>query len=153
MGKKLKKEAAKLGITSQPKYTFYARPRKLKMKFSKYKPDIAYKIENFMMSIDPSTMSTESGGGRNNTFYFLSTQMNMYAEIADRMAGMIVPNPINHAIQIDIYTNNQDYIKSIVRDINNIWDDGILAHLDIHKLAKKYKVREEDIINAWKSFL
>ncbi len=153
MGKKLQKEAVKLGLTSQPKYTFFARPRKMKMKFSKYKPDIAYKIENFMKSIDPSIMSAESGGGRNNTFYFLSTQMNMYAKIADKMAGMIVHNPINHTIQIDIYTNNQDYIKGIVRDINNIWDDGILAHLDTHKLAKKYKVAEEDIINAWKSFI
>lgn len=153
MGKQLKKEAAKLGLTNQQKYTFYARPKKMKMKFSKYKPDLAYKVENFIKSIDPSVKSAESGGGRNNTFYFLSPQTNFYAEIADKMSGMVVHNPNNHTVQIDLYTDNVDYVKAIVADINSIWDDGVIPHLNIDKLASKYKVRQEDIINAWNSFL
>ena len=60
MGKRLQKEAKKLGLTNLPKYTFYAQPRKIKMKFTKLKPDIAYIVENWMMSIDPSTKKEES---------------------------------------------------------------------------------------------
>jgi hypothetical protein len=55
--------------------------------------------------------------------------------------------------KIDIYTNNQDYVKAIVKGINDIWDDGILSHLNIKKIEKKFKVKGEDIINAWNSFL
>ncbi len=153
MGKGLQNEAKQLGLTNQPKYTFFGRPRKLKMKFSKYKPDLAYTVENWMKQIDPTTKVDESGGGRNNTFYFMSPQIKVYVEIADKMAGMIVPNPGNHAIQIDIYTNNEDFVRTIVKNISALWEDGIVPHLDIGKLEKKYKVKGEDIINAWNAFL
>ncbi|NVM34619.1 MAG: hypothetical protein HWN81_03425 [Candidatus Lokiarchaeota archaeon] len=153
MGKKLQKQAMQLGLTNLPKYTFFGRPKKLKMKFSKYKPDLAYTVENWMKNLDPSTAAEESGGGRNNTFFYLASQIGMYVEIADKMAGVAVPNPGNHASKIDIYTNNEDYVRTIVRIINTIWDDGILNHLDFQKLEKKYKVRREDIINAWNAFL
>lgn len=35
MGKQVQKEAMKLGLTNQPKYTFYVQPRKVKGKFSR----------------------------------------------------------------------------------------------------------------------
>lgn len=153
MADKLQKEAARLGLTNQPKYTFYARPRKMRMKFSKYKPDIVYRIEEWMMNMDPSTQMSESGGGRNNTFYYLSSKLNMFAEIADKMAAMVIHNPDNHAIQIDLYTTNNEYVKAIIQYLNSIWEDGIINHLNTKKLAKKYKIRKEDIINAWKAFI
>ena len=153
MGHKLQKEAARLGLTDQPKYTFFMRPRKMKMKFSKYKPDVVYIIEQFIMGLDPETRNGESGGGRNNTFYYLSPKINFYAEIADKMAAMVIHNPDNHVLKIDLYTNNQDYVKAIVQSINSIWEDGIVNHLNLKKLANKYKVNPDDIVKAWQAFL
>ncbi|MFX1567826.1 MAG: hypothetical protein ACFFCV_05595 [Promethearchaeota archaeon] len=153
MGKKVRKEAESLGLTNLPKYTFFGRPKNLKMKFSKYKPDLAYTVENWMKSIESSIAIDESGGGRNNTFYYMAPQMNLYVEIADKMAGAIVPNPGNHATQIDIYTNNEDHVRTIVRSINAQWEDGIVPHLDLKKLEKKYKVNRDDIVKAWQAFL
>lgn len=153
MGKRLQNKAEQFGLTTLPKYTFFGRPNKMKMKFSKYKPDFAYEVERWITTEDPSTMMDESGGGRNNTFYYLAPQIRVYVVITDKMAGAVVHNPGNHTIQLDIYTNNEEYVRTIVSRINGIWDDGIVPHLDLKKLEKKYKIRSEDIVNAWNTFL
>ena len=153
MGKKLKKQAINSGMTNLPKYTFFGKPKGLKMKFSKYKPKFVLAIRDWMRSVDPSAAEDESGGGRNNTFYLLSTQMGLYLEMPDKIAGFAVVNPDNHAMQIDIYTQNEEYVRTIVNIINDIWSDGILAHLNLQKLEKKFKVSGSDIEQAWRNFL
>ena len=152
MGKKLQKEAMRLGLTDLPKYTFYAQPRKTKVKFSKTKPDFAYIVEDWMKSVDPSTAQDETGAGVNNTFYYMAPQIGVYVEIADKV-GLFAFSPDKHVSKIDIYTNTEDHVRTIVKKINAIWDDGILPHLDFKRLENKYKVGREDIISGWNAFL
>ena len=153
MGKQVQKRAMQLGLTNQPVYTFYARPRKIKAKFSKIKPDIAYTIENWMNSADTSAVMSESMGGRSSKYFFLASELKTYVELVDRLSGAFAYSEENHACKIDIYTNNEDHVRAIVKGINELWDDGIVAHLNLKKLESKYKVRGEDIINAWKTFI
>lgn len=154
MGKEAQSQAKKLGMMSKPQYTFYYSPRKVKAKFSKIKPDVAYLIEDWIKQIDPSAIISEAAtGGRSSKFFYLSLQANIYVEILDKISGYVAYSTDNHVNKIDIYTDNQDYVKAIVQGINNIWEDGILNNLRLKKLQSKFKVNSEDIINAWKSFL
>ncbi|MFX1375604.1 MAG: hypothetical protein ACFFA0_07315 [Promethearchaeota archaeon] len=154
MGKEAQNQARKLGMMNLPRYTFYCQPRKMKSKFSRQKPDIAYLIENWIKEIEPQSIINEAGsGGRSSRYYFLAPQSGIYIELIDRMAGTIVYNPNNHVNKLDVFTNNQDYVKALVKGINGIHDDGILPHLNLKKLEKKFKVKGEDIINSWNSFL
>ena len=153
MGKQVQKKAIQLGLTNQPKYTFYVQPRKVKGKFSRVKPDFAYIIENWMNDIDSSNSMSEIARGRSYSFYYMAPELNIYVELVDKIGGGIAYNEANHAIKIDIYTNNEDYVRALVKGINGIWDDGIVPHLNIPKLEKKFKVKGEDIINALNSFL
>jgi len=106
-----------------------------------------------MKNLDPTTAMSESGGARTSGYYSLAPQFNVYVEIIDKISGYLAWSEDNHVNKIDIYTNNEDYVKELVKIINNIWDGGIVAHLNLKKLEKKYKVRGEDIVNAWNTFL
>jgi hypothetical protein len=139
---------------NKPQYTFYAQPRKYHTKFSKSKPDIAYIVEDWIKQIDPSNvMSESSSGGRSSRYYCLAPQANVYVEILAKISGFYGWAEENHVVKIDIYTENQDHVKAIVKSINGIWEDGILNHLKLKKLESKFKVKGEDIINAWNSYL
>ena len=155
MGKKLQKEAKKLGLTDLPKYTFYAQPREIKWKFSKIKPDIAYELENWMKSVDPSSKMDESfsGSGRSSGYYYIAPGINIYVEVADKTSGRNFRSEDNHVTKIDIYTNNEDQVRAIVKVINAIWDDGMVAHLNFNKFEKKFEVGKDDILSTWNSFL
>jgi len=168
MGKEVQKKAQKLGLTNLPKFTFYGRPKKLKMKFSKIEPDIAYTVENCMKNVDPSFEMEESSklsnirsnfsyniglGKVGNSYYYIAPQKSVYVEIYNQLAGFAGWVPDNYVCQIDIYTNDEDHVRAITKDINALWDDGIIPHLDFKKLEKKYKVKREDVINAWNAFL
>jgi hypothetical protein len=155
MGKTVKKEATQLGLTNLPKYTFYAQPRKVKAKFSRVKPDIAYLVEDWMTKIDPSTKMGESGG-RATAYYYLAPGLNIYVEVESKMfakSRFTMYNADKQVTKFDIFTNNQDYVRSLVKGMNEIWEDGMVPHLNFEKLQKKFKVGKEDIINAWNSFL
>jgi len=157
MGKGTKKEAMQLGLMNLPKYTLYAQPRKVKAKASKIKPDIAYVVENWMTSIDPSTKMGESGGGRSSGYYYIAPGINIYVEVANKISGAITivgaHNEENHVTKIDIYTNNEDHVRAIAKDINALWDDEMIPHLNFQKLEKKFKVGKEEVINQWNAFL
>ena len=153
IGKQVQDQAKQLGLTNQPQYTFYGRPRKIKAKFSKIKPDFAYIVEDWMMSVDPSTTTSESGKARSSSYYYLAPQLNLYVEIVDKLSGYFAYSEENHACKIDIYANNEDHVRIIIKSFNAQWDDGIVPHLNLKKLEKKYKVKGEDIVNAWNSFL
>lgn len=154
MGKEVQNQAKKLGMMNKPQYTFYAQPRKIKAKFSKIKPDIAYLVADWIKNIDSSaTVSESTSGGRSARYFYLAPQANVYVEILDKISGYFAYSEDNHVNKIDIYTDNQDYVKAIVKGINGIWEDGIVNHLKLKKLESKFKVKGEDVINAWNSFL
>ncbi|MDX1798110.1 MAG: hypothetical protein R3255_05635 [Candidatus Lokiarchaeia archaeon] len=155
MGKTVKKEAMQLGLTNLPRYTFYTQPRKVKAKFSRVKPDTAYIVEDWMTKIDPSTKMSESGG-RTSQYHFLAPGLNLYVEVVSKMfakSRFTMYNADKQVSKFDIFTNNQDYVRTLVKGMNDIWEDGMVPHLNFEKLKKKFKVGKEDIINAWNSFL
>ncbi len=154
MGKEAQSRAKKSGMMSKPQYTFYYSPRKVKAKFSKIKPDVAYLMEDWIKQVDSSAIISESTtGGRSAKFFYFAPQANIYIEILDKISGYLAYSTDNHVNKIDIFTENQDYVKAIVQGINNIWEDGLINNLRYKKLRSKFKVNEEDIANAWKAFL
>ncbi|MFX1281920.1 MAG: hypothetical protein ACFFA3_21405, partial [Promethearchaeota archaeon] len=150
MGKGIQKEAMKLGLTNLPKYTFYTQPRKVKAKASKVKPDIAYVVEEWMTKIDPSTKMSESGG-RTSDYFYLAPGMNTYVEVKSRMfakSRFTMYNADKQVTKFDIYSNDEDHVRALAKDINAIWDDGMIPHLNFEKLEKKFKVGKEDIMSS-----
>ncbi|MFX1391364.1 MAG: hypothetical protein ACFE9Z_14965 [Promethearchaeota archaeon] len=155
MGKKVQKEAMQLGLTNLPKYTFYTQPRKVKAKASKVKPDIAYVVENWMTGIDPSTMMSESGG-RTSKYFYLAPAINAYVEVESKMfakSRFTMYNADKQVTKFDIYSNNEDHVRTLAKDVNAIWDDGMAPHLNFEKLEKKFKVGKEAIMSTWNNFL
>lgn len=145
MGKKVRKQAEELGLTKLRRTILYARPRKTRMIFSKRVPDTADAIRDYINLLDPSFVQGSSGGGRNNTFYYLAPQANLYVEVADTAAGFVVHNPKNHAIQISIFSDNDEHIRGIANAVNQRFADGILAHMDWKKIEKKIQSQERGL--------
>jgi hypothetical protein len=164
MGKKkskmIIKEAETLGFKNFPKYTFFGQRKggalfKTDTKGHIFKhnvPRFIIRMVDWLESIDSSTQGSESGGARNITFYILSPQVGIYLEVNDSIAGAL-DIPGNHVYKMDIYTQSEVLVKQIVKDINDQWEEGILAHLDLKKIEKKFKVSPDDVTNAWNKFL
>ena len=164
MGKKkakeIQKEAETLGFKNLQKYTFFGsrkgaiilKTETKKRTFKHNIPKFIIKIIEWLESIDPSTQESESGGGRNITFYLLSPQAGVYIEVDDKIAGAL-DIPGNHVYKMDIYGQNEDLVRQIVKIINDRWKEGIIAHLDLKKIEKKFKISSDDVINSWNQFL
>ncbi len=158
--KKIQKEAEILGFKDLQKYTFFGRRKggaiffkdTKKRTFSHNIPGFIIKIIEWLESIDPSTQASESGGGRNITFYLLSPQAGVYIEVDDKIAGAL-DIPGNHIYKMDIYGQNEDLVRQIVKIINDRCKEGIIAHLDLKKIEKKFKISSNDLINSWNQFL
>ena len=158
--KKIQKEAEILGFKNLQKYTFFGRRKggaiffkdTKKRTFSHNIPGFIIKIIEWLESIDPSTQASESGGGRNITFYLLSPQAGVYIEVDDKIAGAL-DIPGNHIYKMDIYGQNEDLVRQIVKIINDQCKEGIIAHLDLKKIEKKFKISSNDVINSWNQFL
>ncbi len=153
MVNEIRMQANNLGLTKLRMTLLYARPKKLRMLFSKYKPDTADVIEDYMKLIDPSFVEGSSGGMRNITYYCLAPQEKFYVEIVDKAAGFMIVNPANHSIQISIFSDNDEHIRGIANTVNQLWEDGILPHMVWKKIEKKYKIKREDAIATWNRFL
>ena len=54
---------------------------------------------------------------------------------------------------MDIYGKNEDLVRQIVKMTNDQWKEGIIAHLDLKKIEKKFKISSDDVINSWNQFL
>lgn len=164
MGKKkskeIQKEAEKLGFKNLQKYTFYGRRKggavffkdRKKHTFKHNVPGFIIRIIEWLESIDPSTQESEAGGGRNITFYLLSPQAGVYIEVDDKIAGAL-DIAGNHVYKMDIYGQNEDLVRQIVKIMNDQWKEGIIAHLDLKKIEKKFKISSDDVINSWNQFL
>jgi hypothetical protein len=151
MGSKAKKQAEKMGLTKQRLTILYGRPKKFRMTFSKNVPDVADAIRDFINFRDPNLIHDRSGGFRSISFYYVSGQL--YVEVLDKISGALAVNPGNHVIQVNIFCEDDEIIRGIANAINQIWDDGILAHIDWKKVEGKFKVKQEDCIAAWKQWL
>ncbi len=164
MGKKkakeIQKKAETLGLKNLQKYTFYGQRKggailKTETKGHKFRhdvPNFIIKIIDWLVSSDPSTQETDAGGGRNVTFYLISPQAGIYIEVDDRIAGAL-DIPRNHVYKIDIYGQNEDSVRKILKMINDQWKEGIIANLDLNKIEKKFKISSDDVINSWNQFL
>ncbi|MHA1279116.1 MAG: hypothetical protein ACTSQI_21115 [Candidatus Helarchaeota archaeon] len=153
MGKKVLKLAKQLGLLGLPLYVLYGRAKKIRMTFSKYVPDVADAIRDFLTLKDENLIQGRSGGGRNNSFYYLSEALQLFVQVVDKASGFVVVNPSNHAIQFNIYTKDEELVRGIAQTINQIWEDGILAHMEWKKIEKKFKVNAEDGIAQWNKWL
>ena len=156
MGKSAKKEAKKLGYFNLPHTRLHTRVQKMRMMFSKSSPDPADRVQDVFKMRDPAHIASSSGGGRNNTFFFLSESLRTYVEVADKCAGMVVHNTNNHVVEMNIYSENEDIIREIVRTIDAQYSGGMVNNTndDIwKKISKKYKVRPEDAIAEWNKWL
>jgi hypothetical protein len=156
MGSKVQKQAQQLGFIKARHITLYARPRKLRMTFSKSVPDVVDAIRDYIALQDSTLTIDKSGGGRNISFYILAPKAQIYVEALIDMKGAIVVkavNTSNMAIQINIYSNNDEYIRGIANAVNILYEDGMLAHLEFNKFEEKFLVKQEDLIAEWEKWL
>lgn len=157
MGKAIREQAAQLGVLKLRETVLYARARKIRVKqefFTVYIPDVMDAIHDYMIWHDPSLIQDRSGI-KNVTYYYLAPQVKLYVEISDKPSFWTVNNPANHALQIRIFSETEEYIRGIASAVNALWDDkdGILVHMDWDWIEKQYLVKREDCIAVWKSLL
>ncbi len=156
MGSKVQKQAQQLGFDKAHHIVLYARPRKLRMTFSKSVPDVVDALRDYIALQDSTLTSDQSGRGRYINYYILAPKAQIYIEALIDMKGAIVVkavHPENMAIQINIYSNNDQYIRGIANAVNVLYEDGMLAHLEFNEFEKKYSVKQETIIAEWKKWL
>ncbi|HUX99964.1 MAG TPA: hypothetical protein VMV49_10460 [Candidatus Deferrimicrobium sp.] len=153
MGSKVRQQADSLGITQQQLTTLYAQAHRYRRTASKFIPDVGDEIRDFMTLINPAIAQDKAGGGRNFTFHYLSIIANLYVEVVDKSAGLVAANPSNRAIQINIYSNNEEYIQGIAKAVNQVFENGMLANIDWKKIEKTFKVKSEDCIATWNTLL
>ncbi|NVM54015.1 MAG: hypothetical protein HWN66_09975 [Candidatus Helarchaeota archaeon] len=156
MGKeKVPKQAEELGFTKFRMTILYARPQNISIRqrvLTRYIPDVIYDIRDYIARND-SSLIEEMVGTKNVTAYYLAQKMNLYVVIFDKAAFWTIMNPAKHALQINIFSNNEEHVRGIANVVNHLWVDGILAHMDWKWIEKKYKVDREDCIATWKEFL
>jgi hypothetical protein len=153
MGSKVQKQAQQLGIDKARHIILYARPRKLRMTFSKSVPDVVDAIRDYIAVQDSTLIIDKSGGGRNFTYYIIAPKAQIYAELITKMAGLMAVDTSNMAMQLNIYSNNDQHVRGIANAVNILYEDGILAHLELNKFESKYQAKKEDIIAEWKKWL
>jgi len=138
----------------------------LKKKLGKFKPKFVISISEWMKNNDPSALeSWGTDGLRSIYFYLLAPQLGVYVDVSDFVVGFNAKKATNCVFKMDIYTENENFVRDIVRIINDRfqtprrgtfpseWVVGILPNLNFEKLEKKFNVGKDDITNAWKSFL
>ena len=164
MGKKkskqIIKEAEILGFKNLQKYTFFGQRKggailKTDTKGHTFKhnvPGYIIRLIQLLESIDPSTQESESGGSRSSTFYLLSPQAGVYVEVEDKIAGAL-DIPSNHVYKMDIYGKNEDSVRQIIKLFNDQWKEGIIAHLDLKKIEKKFNISPDEVTKSWNKFL
>ena len=59
----------------------------------------------------------------------------------------------NYVSQVDVYTENMDIVKGVVKILNDQWPDGMFNHINFKKIESKFKVKEQEVKNAINQFL
>lgn len=123
------------------------------MTFSKFVGDTADTIRDYLTMIDPTTMVGRSGSGRNNTYYYLAPRAKVYVEVIRKTVGMNANNPGNMVNKINIYSKFRAHTMAIASRLDNIFPDGMLAHMNWGQIEKKFFVSREHCIATWNSLL
>ena len=155
MGSKLRAQAEGLGLTKQQPTILYAVGRRVQMMFSRSKPDLADVVRDYMFLLDPASMEEMTGGGKNNTHYYLSHKLGVYIELLDRVKGWgpSMMSATNHLIQISIFSNNNDHVRAIAKQLNKVWENGMPPNVDWAKMEEMYKIKRQDAIATWNAVL
>ncbi|MFX1574762.1 MAG: hypothetical protein ACFFB0_18660 [Promethearchaeota archaeon] len=168
MGKKVLKKAKELGFLNFRKTTLYAGATKVRYPrqwysnvldlvdlpmFKTYVPDTANEIRVYLMGLDPLTKFGISRPDRNKSLYYLSPALKLFVEVVAKVAGAGAIKAKNHVIEINIYCDNDDYIKGIAHAVSDKFVGGIINDMEWEKIEKKFKVNPEECISAWKSVL
>ncbi|MHA1266018.1 MAG: hypothetical protein ACTSRS_12370 [Candidatus Helarchaeota archaeon] len=123
------------------------------MTFTIFVGDTADTIRDYLRRIDPSTLVDRSGSGRNNTYYFLAPRVRIYVEVIRKTAGLNANDPGNMVTKINIFSKFRAHTINIASRLNNLFPDGMLAHLDWNKIEKKFHVSRSEVLAAWHSLL
>jgi len=153
MGSRIQNDAQQLGFTKARHIVLYAHPRSLRRTAMKSIPDVADAIRDYVTLQDATVVMDNSGGGRSWSFYLLAQNAQLYTEIFIKMAGLTATNMSNLVAQINIYSNNDQYVRGIANAVNTLYADGILAHLEFNKFEKTYQAKKDAIIAEWKKWL
>lgn len=153
MGSKVQKQAIQLGLTKLRQTTLYAHSNTGRLTYSKKVPDTADIVRDLINLQDTTFIQDRTGSQKDEVYYYLSQKAQIYVEVFHKVAGFNFRPPTNHVNKVNIYCNNEDMIRGIARAINNVFEDGMLAHLDWKKFEEQYKVKAEDITAEWKKWL
>ncbi len=153
MGNTIYQEAEALGLIKQKLTVLYAQPRKYRRTASKFIPDVGDVIRDYITLINPALEQGKTGGARNFTFQYLSIVANLFVEVVDKTVSMNAAKPSNRVLQINIYSDNEEYIKGIAKAIDQVFENGMIANIDWKKLEKAFQIKKEDCIAAWNALL
>jgi hypothetical protein len=152
MVEKIRKQADELGITSLRKTVLYGHPAHTRRTFGRVVPDFDREMRDYLKLFDPSVIEGRGGGSRSHTYYLLAPQLNVYIEDKTKLTGWADKNT-SHSLQITIYTDSDEYLRGIVKQLNSAWDGKLLESIIWKKIQKSYKVNKEECIAAWKELL
>jgi len=157
MGKKLRKEATKLGFLNYPKTTIYGGAADLILvrewgPWTTSVPIWAINIGVFLKNLDPDTKIGISKPDRNKIIFILSSNIHVYIEIDAKTAGFMDIKK-NHVQQINIFSRDNKYVNEIAHLINDGYEGGILNEIIWEKVGKKFQINQEQEIKMWKDIL
>jgi hypothetical protein len=153
MGRATQKQAKSMGMMKLPKYTFFCQPAGIKRKFSTTTPRFVYTINDWILSFDQSCQRDDTGSARVVWSFILAPQAGAYIEVTSKIAGFSAMSADNYVSQVDVYTENADIVKGVVKILNDQWSDGMFNHIDLKKIEKKFKVKGDEVVNAINQFL
>jgi len=153
MGKKKRilKLAYGLGLSQLKPIILYAQPKEISH-FGSSEPQLIYTIKDYLHSLDPSLMFTRAGFTV-HTFYYLAPSPQIYVELVNKLDGMNESKISNHVIQMNIYSNNIQHVQTIIKIVNNVWENGMLENINWKKMKNKFHVNKEMITESWEKAL
>ena len=107
----------------------------------------------YLTSLDRTTEFGISRPDRNKSLYYLSPELNVFVEVEAKMSGFTALIAKNHIIRINIYCDNEEYIKGIAHAVSDLFIGGNVNDMEWEKIEKKFKVSREECISAWKAVL
>jgi hypothetical protein len=156
MGKKLRKQAKKLGFLDYPKTVLYSGSSELVAGFKWGSmtsiPIWAGHLENFINNLDPSSKNDISKPDRNKILFFLAPNLHIYIEIDAKISGFLDIKK-NHVQQINIFSRDNKYVNEIAQIINRSYNEGILNEVDWQKVANKFNINQDSEIQVWENLL
>ncbi|MFX1495677.1 MAG: hypothetical protein ACFFBZ_15440 [Promethearchaeota archaeon] len=159
MTKFLKRRAEKLNLLNLPRTILYASAGKARIWgavleiYSTFIPDTAIVIRKYLQSLDRGTEIAISRASRKKEIYILNSYIGVFVEVECRMSGANVRKGSNHILRINIYTDEEKYIKGIANAINDHFANGVLANINWDKMKKIFKIDRERVIASWEAIL